>query len=449
MGEAVRSSPAFLPGRLYIRGEQHLYCIGAQQAGSPESAVAGGAEAKTGTPRYEQYLQQWPRFRGPTGSGVAAVQDIPQHWDTESGAGILWKQALPLPGPNSPVVWGDRVFLSGATAEQQALFCLHGDTGELLWQLDVPVEVGDEEYEVAEYTGHAAPSVATDGLRVYGIFATGNLVAADFQGRQVWRKNLGPPHNHYGHASSLCTHEQLVIVQYDQGSAKDELSKLMALDGATGEVAWEVTRPVPASWSSPIVIRHAGRSMVISCTDPWVLAHDAGTGEELWRAGCLSGEVGPSPVFADGVVYVANESCGMFAIRVDGSGDVTESHVEWFTDIDVPDVCSPLVLDDQILLLSHALLGSFALGKSDDVQEPREPVWEEDLVDEVSSSPGRVGDLVYLFAETGKVWILKPTAERCERVAEFEMGEAVRSSPAFLPGRLYIRGEQHLYCIGK
>ncbi len=347
------------------------------------------------------------------------------------------------------MVWNDRIFLSGATADQQVIYCYHGDTGELLWQFELPVEVGDQAFEVMEETSYAAPTVATDGLRVYGIFASGNLVAVDFQGQQVWRKNLGPPQNAYGHASSLCTHEQLVIVQYDQGTAKDESSKLIACDGATGDVAWEVTRAVPASWASPIVVRHAGRAMVISCTDPWVLANDAATGQELWRAECLSGEVGPSPVFADGVVYAANEACGMFAIRVDGEGDVTPTHVEWFTDIDVPDVCSPLVMPDQVLLLSHALLAGFKLGKSEDVQEPREPLWEEDLLEEVSSSPACAGELVYLFSESGKAWILKPTADGCQRVAEFEMGESVRSSPALLPGRLYIRGEQHLFCLGK
>ena len=131
-------------------------------------------------------------------------------------------------------------------------------------------------------------------------------------------------------------------------------------------------------------------------------------------------------------------------------GDVTETHVEWFTDIDVPDVCSPLVTDKYVLLLAHGLLAAFEpRARSGDPEEPREPLWEEDLLEEVSSSPSQVGEFIYLFSEEGKAWIVKPAADECERIAEFEMGEPVRSSPAFQPGRIYIRGEEHLFCIGK
>ena len=189
--------------------------------------------------------------------------------------------------------------------------------------------------------------------------------------------------------------------------------------------------------------------MVITCVEPWVIAYAADDGKELWRAECLSGEVGPSPVWRDGVVYAANEASGMFAIRADGEGDVTDTHVEWFTDIDVPDVCSPLITGKHVLLLSHAYLACFELGKSDDPEEAREPLWEEDLLEDVTSSPSLVGEFVYIFSQEGKAWILKPTAEACERIAELEMGEPVRSSPAFRPGRIYIRGKEHLFCIGK
>lgn len=403
-------------------------------------------------PSYEQYQEQWPRFRGPTGSGKTALSDIPRQWNVSEGEGIAWKAAVPLPGPNSPIVWDDRVFVSGATVDQQAIFCFQAETGDLMWRLDVPVEVANvEEFEVADYTGYAAPTMATDGVRAYAIFASGNLVASDFQGGELWRENLGVPENNYGHASSLATHEDLVIVQYDQGRSEDDLSRLIAFEGATGDVAWEVSRSVPTSWATPIVVRHDGRPMVITCVDPWVIAYHADNGEELWRADCLSGEVGPSPVFSDGVVYAANEMCGMFAIRADGEGDVTETHIEWFTDFDVPDVSSPLVADQHVFMVSYGLLASFELGKSDDLEEPREPLWEEDLWEDISSSPGYADELIYLFSKSdeGKGWIIKPSPETCEQVAEFEMGEPVRTSPAFMPGRIYIRGKEHLFCIGK
>ena len=191
--------------------------------------------------------------------------------------------------------------------------------------------------------------------------------------------------------------------------------------------------------------------MVITCVNPWLIAYSPADGSELWRAKCLGGEVGPSPVFVDGVVYAANEASGLAAVRADGTGDVTRTHIQWTTDIDVPDICSPLVTDKFVLLLAHGMLACFdrAPGASAaEGSEVREPLWEEDLLEEVSSSPSQVGNLVYLFSEEGKAWIIEPQADACKRVGEFEMGEPVRSSPAFQPGRIYIRGQEHLFCIG-
>jgi outer membrane protein assembly factor BamB len=403
-------------------------------------------------PAYDAYLQHWPRFRGPTGSGAVTFPEIPTQWSVPDNEGLLWKTAVPLPGHNSPVVWEQRVFLSGATETEQAVFCFDADSGSLDWRHDVPPTPPEtDELDVMDATGYAAPTTATDGLRVYAIFATGDVVAVSLDGQRQWHKYLGLPKNPYGHASSLATYEDLVIVQWDQGSAQAGLSRLIALRGATGEVAWEVPREVPASWASPIVVRHEGRWMVIVAVNPWLIAYSPTDGQELWRAKCLGGEVGPSPVFVDGVAYAANEMGGFAAVRADGSGDVTDTHVVWTTDIGVPDVCSPLVTDRFVLLISHGLLACFDREPADadpGDSEPREPLWEEDLLEEVSSSPSQVGDLIYLFSEEGKAWILRPGADACERLAELDMGEPVKASPAFQPGRMYVRGHDHLFCIG-
>ena len=415
-------------------------------------AAGTGEVSPTNLPSPETYLAQWPRFRGPTGSGVSHYADVPDKWNVTGGEGILWKTAAPLPGNSSPVVWNDRVFLSGATADEQAVFGFDANSGDLVWRHDVaPTRPESGELEVSEQTGYAASTMATDGVRVYAIFATGDVVAVNFEGQEQWHKNLGIPKNPYGHASSLATHKDLLIVQLDQGAADDDLSKLIALHGATGEVAWEVPRKVPPSWATPIVASHAGRTMVITCVNPWVIAYSADDGSELWRAKCLGGEVGPSPVFADGTVYAANDASGMAAIRADGSGDVTETHIEWRTDIDVPDICSPLVTDKYVLLLAFGTLACFDRQKpetADAREESREPLWEEDLQEDVSSSPSQVGNRVYLFSEEGKAWIIEPQADKCVRIAECEMGEPCRTSPAFQPGRIYIRGDEHLFCIG-
>ncbi len=189
-------------------------------------------------------------------------------------------------------------------------------------------------------------------------------------------------------------------------------------------------------------------------SNPWLIAYSATDGSEIWRAKVLGGEVGPSPVFSQGVVYAANDASGLAAVRADGTGDVTKTHVQWTTETDVPDVCSPLVTDKYVLLLAHGLLACFDAKPAEASAEGARASRNANLCgkkicwQEVSSSPSQVGDYVYLFSEEGKAWIIEPQADACKRIAECDMGEPVRSSPAFLPGRIYIRGQEHLFCIG-
>ncbi len=395
-------------------------------------------------PTREQYLAQWPRFRGPYGSGVCPYDDIPESWDIESGDGVVWKTEVPLPGLNSPVVWDDLLFLSGATADEIAIFCFQTGDGQLKWRHDIKSMAPpmDEPLEVNDDTGYAAPTVATDGVRVYAIFAIGDLVAVDFDGKQVWQKHLGVPNNPYGHASSLATYDNLLLVQFDQGTKNDGASKLIAYDGATGEVVWEVVREVPSSWSSPIVVDTEAGPLLVTTAAPWVIGYSAVDGKELWRVECLHDDIGPSPVYHNGRIYAANESGGLFVIRTGGSGNVTDSHVAWFTDIDVPDVSSPLVTDKFVIMITHGLMGCW------DQAGGEEPLWQEDMGEEVSSSPSLVGDRIYVFTDEGPALIVEPQAEQSEPIAELDMGEPCRTSPAFQPGRMYIRGETHLFCLG-
>jgi outer membrane protein assembly factor BamB len=318
--------------------------------------------------------------------------------------------------------------------------------GQVLWQKAVGGEMpNDAELKVSQETGFAAPTPATDGQRVYAMFPRGDLVAFDLNGNELWYLNVGTPQNSYGHASSLATYEDLLIVQLDQGTARDDQSKLMALHGSTGEVAWQVKRAVPNSWSTPIVVQHAGQAQIITCSQPWVIAYAAKDGRELWRADCLAGDVGPSPVYKDGVVYVANDGAIAAAIDVGGEGDVTESHIRWTAEFGLPDICSPLVTDKQLLLVtSYGSLASY-----DREQGGEEPLWEADLDGVCMASPSRVGDQVYLISEIGKGSVLKPSDEGCEKLAENDLGERCFASPAFQPGRIYIRGEHHLFCIGQ
>ncbi len=221
----------------------------------------------------------WPRFRGPQGAGIAAFGDIPQKWNGATGESVLRKTAVELPGMSSPIIWNRRVFIAGATAQRREVYCLDAENGNLLWTRRVAHQASDVEVAVETATGFAASTPATDGQRVYAIFANGDLVAFDFEGNELWSHAFGKLDNPYGHASSLATYRERVIVQLDQGLGSDNKSRLMAMDGATGRLVWEVQRPVPASWATPVVIQFENPPRIITAvaysmdSKRWVARH--------------------------------------------------------------------------------------------------------------------------------------------------------------------------------
>lgn len=407
---------------------------------APQPAAAGPGDY----PSDEELAQNWPRFRGPGGRGISTLTDLPVEWDAASGKGILWKTATPLPGNNSPIVWGDRVFLSGATEEKREVYCFDAKSGQILWQQEVPgtPQSTGKPPEVMEDTGFAASTMATDGRRAYAIFANGDVAAFDFAGKLAWSRSLGIPKNSYGHAASLTTYQDRLIVSLDQGGPKDGLSKLLALDAATGKTVWEAKREVPNSWTSPIVIEAGGRTQIVTAADPWVIAYDAADGKEIWRAKCLKQDVGPSPAFAGGIVYVANEFPCLSAIRADGQGDVTDTHILWEGEDGLPDTASPLATEEHVYVLaSYGMLTCYEAKEG-------EMLWEQEFDAEFTASPSMAGGKLYLVGKEGKCWVVEPGKEEGKTVGEGDLGEECVTSPAFQPGRIYLRGKEHLFCIG-
>ena len=396
-------------------------------------------------PTDEEIAKSWSSFRGPGGRGISAFTNIPTEWDVGTGNNIRWTSPVPLPGNNSPIVWKDRVFLTGANEKLREVYCFDAASGKLLWQKEAPGTPQSTATvpKINEETGYAASTAATDGQRVFAIFANGDLAAFDFNGKLAWSKSLGIPENSYGHASSLVTYKNLLVVQFDQGSSDNpSKSKLFAFDSATGKTTWQTDRPVRNSWPSPIVIRAAGRDQIVTAADPWVIAYDPNSGQEIWRVKCLQQDVGPSPTFAAGKVFAANESPALSAIRLDDQGDVIAAHIVWKGEDNLPDICSPLACDEFVFLLtSYGSLTCYDTEKGDQL-------WVEDFETDFSSSPGMAGKLVYLFAKDGKAWIVEPLREKCRRVAESNLGEECVTCPAFQDGCFYIRGKNNLFCIG-
>ena len=398
----------------------------------------------TSYPSFQQVSQNWPYFRGPEGLGIVAFTNIPDSWNGKSNEGILWKTKIPLHGNNSPVVWEDRVFLSGGNQNELKVFCFDAVSGKLLWtgEVESPHLKNEEEpFEVMEDTGFASPTLVTDGRRVYAIFVTGDIGAFDFNGKNIWTKSLGLPDSSYGYASSLAMYRNLVLIQFDQGGPEDGISKLIALDGVTGQTVWETKRPVPNSWSSPIVTKIGEQFQLITCADPWVIAYDPAKGTEIWRVNCLYGDVAPSPIYANGLIFVVEPDARLIAIRSDGQGDVTETHIAWDNDEWGPSICSPLSNGELVFMLASE--GLFACYKNSDGTK----LYEQDLRENFMASPSLVGDKLYLLTEKGVMLIIQAGPEYKE-LTKCELGEKCYASPAFVDGRIYIRGLEHLYCIG-
>lgn len=386
--------------------------------------------------------RNWPRFRGPDGLGVSFYTNIPSSWNGKAGEGIRWKTVIPLPGVSSPIVWDDRVFLTGATRKQREIYCLDANSGKLLWKKlvdNIPFSQ-PASLDVSEDTGFAASTAATDGERVYAIFANGDLICLDFNGEHIWARSMGFIDNMYGHASSLIMHQNLLIIQLDQARTEDNLSSLIAIEATTGKIAWNTERPVPNSWTTPIIINTGEHEEIITCANPWIIAYDPNTGEELWKAKCLSGDVAPSPVYADGLVYVTNTFAVLAAIRPGGKGDVTETHIIWSAEDGLPDICSPLANEELVFLLETYGFLTCYNAKNGEI------VWEKDLEEAFEASPSLAGDKVYLMTQDGVMIIIEAGREFRE-IGRCELGEKSRASPAFMDGRIYIRGEENLYCI--
>jgi len=390
-------------------------------------------ETKIDYPEWSEFEKNWPSFRGPGGYGVAVATTVPTAWDGMTGQGILWKTRVPRPGFNSPVVWGDRVFLSGESEHIQEVFCFDTETGALRWRREVGHVPGSPVNwpKVTEDTGYAAPTMSTDGRHVFALFATGDLAALDMDGNLVWARNLGVPKNSYGHASSLIVYRNLLVVQYDHARG----ARVMALDTANGRQVWETPRQVATSWSSPSIIHTGERTELILNAKPFVISYDPKSGQEWWRIKCMDGEVAPSLAYAVGMVFAVTDYVRLAAI------DLAQTNMVWERLDDLPDVPSPVATDDYVFLATSYGMVTCLERTSGKV------LWQHEYGDEIYSSPILVGENVYLMNKEGVTHIFKAGGTFIP-VGDSKLGEPATSIPAFLPGRIFIRGFHHLYGIG-
>lgn len=384
----------------------------------------------------EEFSRNWPFFRGPDTIGTAGDRKLPAGWDGKTGKGILWKSEIPLQGYNSPVVWGNRVFVSGGNKKLREIYCFNTADGKLLWRLAADNIPGSPATppEVAEDTGFAAPTMAVDGRRVFAVFATGDLVCAGMDGKRLWAVNLGVPKNHYGYSSSPVIVDGKLIVQFFD----ENRQLLVALNTADGKPVWSADRKTSISWSSPSVINIAGRKLVVTITCDAVEAFDAANGSPVWQLNCMGGEVGTSAACSEGRILVANDNACAAAISA------ADGKLLWKTnELTLPDVASPVAFENTMYLFAS----SGVVSAVDDATGKK--LWEKELGSGFYCSPLLVSGRIIAFNMEGNAFIIKPDREKYIQEATCSLGEKVVATPAVVDGRLYIRTDKSLYCIGE
>jgi len=393
----------------------------------------------------------WSNWRGPNQDGVAAGKGYPTEWSAEKN--VAWKIELPGRGSSTPAVSGERIFLTSGAEGKNALLAFDR-SGKEVWR----VLVGTERPGKNKKASGSNPSCVTDGKHVYAYFKSGDLACADFAGKVVWQTNL---QKEYGEdtlwwdlgTSPVLTKAHCVVAVMQTGP-----SYLVALDKATGKLAWKTDRNLGApeeaaqSYSTPVALNDNGKETLVVLGADHVTAHDGASGKELWRVGGLNpgGERYfrsiASAVVLNGIV-VAPYARGktITAIKLGGSGDVTDSHIVWKKSDLGTDVPTPAAADGRVYLLNDKGIVTCleaATGKELWSGQP------EKNRNNFSSSPILADGKIFITREDGKTFVLAQGPEFKVLAANELDGSQTVATPVFVDGRIYIRTDTHLFCIG-
>ena len=314
------------------------------------------------------------------------------------------------------------------------LYCYDLFTGELLWTLAATGIPGSPAQmpKTTDDTGLAASTVATNGKFVCAVFASGDLICADMEGKRVWAKNLGVPDNHYGYASSLLVFGNALIVQYDN----NKTPQVISLDIATGNERWRKTRTDKIAWSSPVITYVNNNPQLVLLGNPGFTAYNPNNGEQLWRVECMTGEVASSPCGAAGVVFGASEYATLIAV------DATTGKELWRSNDFLPEVSSLAATKDYVYVAtSYGVLACFD-AKTGELKHSHE------LDTEFYSSPMIVEGKLFLFSNHGDMFIFSTNSD-FQQLSKISTGETTFATPAFTDGRIVVRTENGLYCVAK
>jgi outer membrane protein assembly factor BamB len=293
-----------------------------------------------------------------------------------------------------------------------------------------------------EEAGYAAPTPATDGKRVYAIFATGDVAAFDLNGTPAWQAKLGEHKAPYGYASSLVLYRDRLLVQYDQQEdGADGGSALVALDTKTGKTAWLAKRNMGPSWSTPLVIGTRRGPQIIVCANNGIAAYAPEDGREVWTVHCGTYDLAPTPTIAGGLIIATMTGSGTMAISPDGDGDVTKTHVVWHNEDAVTDVPSPVGCGD---LFFRLFAGKLTCHQATDGKE----VGSLEIEGNFYASPIMCSGALLLLDRDGAMTAVK-AGPALEKIGARAVGKSANGSPAVAGGRLFVRTDNALVCIDR
>ena len=426
--------------------------------------------------------QNWPQFRGPGASGIADGQNLPVKFSAEDRSNILWMTSIPGLAHSSPVVWGNRIYVTtaintegspelrtgdssvagagtvseeGKTKHSWRLFSIHRRTGKILWSKII--HEGKPRITRHPKASNASATPATNGKYLVALFGSEGLFCFDMDGELMWKKDLGvmdqgywtKPQYSWGPASSPVIYENLVIVQND----RQQNSFLAAYDLATGKEVWKVERNEKPAWSTPAIYNGKRPELVLNSAN-YLYGYDPKTGRELWRFSNEDRQViTPSPVVVDGVAVItgAAGSHPIYAIRLGGNGDITPAggestseHLVWKTPRWSPYTPTPLIYRGIVyVIMDNGVLRAFDFKTGERLYQTRVAVGAG-----FSASPVASDGKIYLASEDGEVYVVK-AGRTYELLSANTIGEVLMATPAISGKMLIIRARNHLYAIGR
>lgn len=439
--------------------------------------------------------ENWPQWRGPTGDGRSDSTNLPTEWSLETGKNIVWKVELPSWSGGTPVIWGERIFITspnragqepGARGQEPEakggtskggfggkgggfgqrrdpggqtlmLLCLSKKDGSLLWQRDL-----DSGNRVYNKQNSSSPSPVTDGKHVWSMTGNGVLTAFDMDGKEIWKRKLQDDYGRFGlnwgYGSSPLLYEGKIIVEVLHGNNTDDPSYLVAIDGASGKNVWRIERPTdapresPDAYTTPALLMVNGQAQIVVSGGDYVTGHDPASGKELWRAAGLNPtkagnyRIVASPVVSGDLIFAPTRNRPLLALKAGGKGDITDSHTAWkWEEQGGPDVPTPvcdgkyfyMVADTGLITCLDAQTGKVVYGPQ-----------RLNVGATISSSPLLADGKLYMTGENATTVVLAAGPEFKPLASNPLDGTFTLSSIAVSGKQLFLRTSTHLYCIG-